>query len=118
MVSAYVQRRIGGTYLARGDIRPSPQPVVFIEEQITLCFPLAHQQGGVKLPGMVVETRQVYVAQDIHVVEQDGAVRIEERESLAQSASRVKQLGGLVRDRQIQPKIVVCPQEVYDCWEK
>ena len=94
-------------HLTGADVDPSHQTKVFLKEQIALGGSLRHEQSGHIVGCRLHEKVEVDVAQNIHIVNKDGLIRIEERPCLSDTSTCLEQFVRLVADTDIHTEVVV-----------
>ena len=104
-----VDAGIRRTDLARGEIGPSYQPHVVIEQQVALGFPVAYKERcqGAGAPG-VEECGDVKIGEYVDVVDEETAFRGHEKTAGMENASAgLEQTARLVGDRDLHAEVVL-----------
>ena len=73
---------------------------------------MAHYEEGIWRALDTVQLCEIEVAQDINIVDENRRRRVEKRESLANTTTRLEQNGGLITDTDVETEIVVVVQIV------
>ena len=78
-----VEALIRAAHLARLYVRPAIEYHLVIEKQVTLCLATAHQQQRIGCRLTKSQSLcEIKIAEDIHIMDQDGRLGIEEMERL------------------------------------
>ena len=102
----------GGTDFACGNIGPSDETVLLVEEEVTLGVALRDEErGGCRF---IVEGEEVGIGEDINVVNEDRVSVGEEASSLLESPTRLKELISLIAETDVNAKGVIGLDKVND----
>lgn len=114
VVAAFFVGRTGGQCLPGRLVHPSAQAVAAVGQQVAGCLAVVGQQGGVgsAFHVVAVEGGQVYVCQDVGVVDEEGLAVVQQGAGLQDASARVEQFAPFVADTDPHTEIIVRLQEV------
>ena len=101
-----------GADFACGDVGPSDETVLLVEEEVTLGVALGDKKRGCRR--VVVEGEEVGIGEDINVVNEDGVSVGEETSSLLESPTRLEQHIGFVAETDVNVEGVIGFDKVDD----
>ena len=110
----WIEVRVGWAYFSSFHVRPTHKSHVIIEKQVAFCFALAYKEQCVALPLMGIKRLQVYIANDIYIVNQDVGGGQKEMGSLFQSTSRIKQVLRFVAYGYLHAEVIIGLKIVYN----
>ena len=102
-----IQVWIRTSHLPRFHVRPTVQSHLFIEEQIPFGLALADQKSSGIPTSLLVKRTDVHIAKDIHIMDEDRAIRIKERQCFLDATTRFQQAFPFIRDTDIHSEVLI-----------